>query len=153
MGGWRVEGSAIPTKNPVCGHRTGSNISGAEEDFRKTKHKKQSSSVAEEYLRKQHKTSQSDIHNRRTKPWSFIHIHIQTSSAHTQSHPPTHPHAPPRIQHVHTRSTSFRLPLCNGWKERTERPNVGGVSIRSGLELRLERDAWSTAKRIKASNK
>ena len=34
------------------------------------------------------------------------------------------------------------------WKERNERPNVGGVSIRSrGAVLRLERDdAWSMAK-------
>ena len=34
--------------------------------------------------------------------------------------------------------------LCNTWKKRNERPNVGGVSTRcrNGAP-RLERDAWS----------
>ena len=38
--------------------------------------------------------------------------------------------------------------LCNIWKKRDERPNIGGISIRStvGTVLRLERDAWSMVK-------
>ena len=32
--------------------------------------------------------------------------------------------------------------LCNMWRKRSERPNVGGV-YRSRKMLRLESDAWS----------
>ena len=42
--------------------------------------------------------------------------------------------------------------LCNVWKKRHERPNVGGV-LGVGTVLRLERDAWSMVKMSKARNK
>ena len=36
-------------------------------------------------------------------------------------------------------------------EEINERPNVGGVSVRSGNGAPSERSAWSTVKRLKAS--
>ena len=37
--------------------------------------------------------------------------------------------------------------LCNIWKKRNERPNVGGVQVLGlGTVLSLERDAWSMVK-------
>ena len=38
---------------------------------------------------------------------------------------------------------------CNVWKTRNERPNVGGVSIRSRNGAPLIRDAWLMAMRLK----
>ena len=35
--------------------------------------------------------------------------------------------------------------LCNIWKKRNERPNVGGVSIRGRNGAPSRRDAWSLA--------
>ena len=39
--------------------------------------------------------------------------------------------------------------LCNTLKKRNERPNVGGVSIRSGNGTPSRRDAWSMVKRLR----
>ena len=46
--------------------------------------------------------------------------------------------------------------LFNVWKERDERPNVGGVSMRLigvGTVLRLERDAWSMVNWLRQATK
>ena len=46
----------------------------------------------------------------------------------------------PAKQHGDKTSKQF---LCSLWKKRNERPNAGGVSIRSRNGAPLERDAWS----------